>query len=948
MHRNTDQTTILIIDDDITVRQTLTEFLEDNGFKTLNAENGSTGLEMFRKERPSLVLVDLRMAEMDGLEVISGIKALSADTPQIVISGAGKIQDVVEALHRGAWDYLLKPIEDLQILFNGVENALETSRLKQENKKYQQDLEKLISERTQELEQANNHLAQINSHMKQIVETIKSLSSCTTVEDFGVLLLEKIGVQMQATGGSLYLQENDGLHLINALDPGHASDFIPFPLQEDSIFHHIINDQQPILIRNVVDQPNLSGSGWTGYQNGSALAFPLSDESNNIIGILTLHNKLSPPFVEQDKETGSILASYGCEAMRAVRASENLSLSEERFRELAELLPEAVFELDKNLLITYANQRAFELFGYSAQDFEKGIRGLNLIALADRERAAENATKQAEGILRETFEYQALRKDGSTFPIIYHSNLILKEGNVRGLRGIAVDITERKESEQKLEKTQNYLASIIDSMPSLIIGVDITGKVTLWNHAIEKATGISVDSAVGKSVTEVSPRVAAEMDKIIASIKSQEIITETNKPRQTADETQYENITIYPLIAEGEKSAVIRIEDVSEEYDLQEQFNQNRKMDAIGQLAGGVAHDFNNMIGGIMGAAQLLKSKKRNLDEKSLKFVDMIMQASTRAADMTAKLLAVGRRGKVYSASVDIHLIIRDTISILEPDLPENVNIINKYNAEDHIVTGDSSLLLNTFMNICSNADHAMPDGGEITIETNNITLEKAYCKASPFDIQPGPYITIEIRDRGEGIPLELLPKIFEPFYTTKNRGKGSGLGLAAVYGTIQDHMGTITVSSKVDIGTAFHVFLPLEDNTIKHSRDDSEVVKGSGRILLVDDETLLLIVAKTLLEEMGYSVLLAKNGQEAVEIYQHAHSEIDLVILDMIMPVMSGSEAFAELRKIDKDCKVLISSGFFKVEDLEKMDADGLSGFIRKPYQQSELSQQVAKILGI
>ncbi|MBT4087983.1 MAG: response regulator [Deltaproteobacteria bacterium] len=521
MSSNNEQSTILIIDDEMNFRQSLACYLEDTGYKVLTAENGRSGIETFQREHPDLVLVGLKMPEVDGLEVLSSIKAMSTDTPMIVISGTGKLQDAVEALRRGAWDYLFKPIEDFDIFMNVVDNALENSRLKQENIKYQQSLEKLVTERTLEL-----------------------------------------------------------------------------------------------------------------------------------------------------------------------------------------------------------------------------------------------------------------------------------------------------------------------------------------------------------------------------------------------------------------------------------------KMDAIGHVAGGIAHDFNNMIGGIMGAAQLLKSKKRNLDEKSLKFVNMIMQASTRAADLTTKLLAVGRRGKVSSTSIDVHYLINDTNSYLRQSLNDKVSIIIENNAKDHIIAGDSSLLLNAFINICTNADHAMPDGGEITIETKNITLEKAYCNTSPFEIEPGPYIVIEIRDTGSGIPLELFSKIFEPFFTTKKQGQGSGLGLSAVYGTVQDHRGAITVSSKVDKGTVFHIFLPLEDNTPLQNQQESAVVKGSGRILLVDDESLILTVTGTFLEEMGYTVQLARNGREAVEIFQNQHSQIDLIILDMIMPVMSGSEAFIELRKLDNDCRILISSGFFKSEDLEKMKEEGLAGFIRKPYQQSELSQLVAEIL--
>ncbi len=508
------------------------------------------------------------------------------------------------------------------------------------------------------------------------------------------------------------------------------------------------------------------------------------------------------------------------------------------------------------------------------------------------------------------------------------------------------EIFERKRVEDELRHLRNYLSNIIDSMPSVLIGVDKDGKVTQWNNTAEQTTGITADAAYGKLLSDVFPQMASEMNKITESIRTRETKQEQKRLRLLEKGNIYENVTIYPLIANGVEGAVIRIDDVSKEHELEEQLNHHRKMDAIGQLAGGVAHDFNNMLGGIISAAQLLKSPKRNIGEEGLKFADMILKAAIRAADLTAKLLAFGRKGRISFTYINIHNVIDDTVAILNRTVDKKIQLQVSKDAQNHTVVGDNSGLQNALINIGINAGHAMRDGGEIQIETKNIQLDKTYCDAGPFEIKPGEYIEIEIRDTGCGIPLENFQEIFEPFYTTKEKGEGTGLGLAAVYGTVQDHHGAISVCSEVGAGTSFHILLPCSEEGADFKQTDAEVIAGSGLILLVDDEEIIRTTGKHMLEEMGYEVLPAENGREAVEIFEKRHSGIDLVIMDMIMPEMNGREAFMKMKEVDKNCKIVIMSGFAKDESLDKLREFGLTGFIRKPFVDYELSQLLAEVL--
>ena len=341
-----------------------------------------------------------------------------------------------------------------------------------------------------------------------------------------------------------------------------------------------------------------------------------------------------------------------------------------------------------------------------------------------------------------------------------------------------------------------------------------------------------------------------------------------------------------------------------------------------------------------MSAAQLLLLPARNLDEKSHKYADLILKASVRASSLTGKLLAFSRKGEMKQVPVDIHEMINDTIDILKSTIDKKVSISFIKNAMKKEIIGDYSSLENVLINLCINADHAMVNGGEIHILTENVYLDQSYCDITPFKIKPGEYCKISVRDKGSGIPSENLVKIFEPFFTTKEQGRGTGLGLAVVYGTICDHQGEIQVVSQVGIGTSFNILLPCTTMSGFIKKEENATSTGSGTILFVDDEDFNRTIGRDLLESLGYNVILAENGQVSVDIFKDKHEEIDLVIMDMIMPVMNGTEAFYKLKEIDSSCKVLISSGYTKDENINDLKKLGLVGFIHKPYRISELSQ--------
>ena len=500
-------------------------------------------------------------------------------------------------------------------------------------------------------------------------------------------------------------------------------------------------------------------------------------------------------------------------------------------------------------------------------------------------------------------------------------------------------------SEKEKEENRGLLDSIINSMPSIIIGIDPQMHVIKWNKKAMEESGRHPEEVQGAMLTEVFPELSPHLAIISASMGTSTVSSTTfEEPSESGGRSRVAEMTVYPLNSEENKGAVIRIDEVSDRVEMEQRLRQSQKMDAIGQLAGGIAHDFNNMLSGIMGAAELLRLKAGPVNQPLVK---IISSAAGRASELILKLLAFSRKDKVAFAEVDVHTIIGDTVAILKRTIDKKITIALDLNAPLPTIMGDWSQLQNGLLNIGINAGHAMPTGGTLSFATRSLEIDELFCQQTPFEITPGWYIEILVRDTGCGIPPENIKRIFEPFFTTKQQGKGTGLGLAAVYGTVVQHSGAISVYSEFDQGTEFHLLFPIcEECQGAAVIPDTKVITGHGCILIIDDEPIVRMTARMMLERLGYQTLEAQNGREGVTIYREHREAIDLVLLDMLMPVMEGTECFQILQQINPDAKIILSSGFSRDADLAEMKRLGLCAFIRKPYNLAELSREIARAL--
>jgi signal transduction histidine kinase/CheY-like chemotaxis protein len=384
--------------------------------------------------------------------------------------------------------------------------------------------------------------------------------------------------------------------------------------------------------------------------------------------------------------------------------------------------------------------------------------------------------------------------------------------------------------------------------------------------------------------------------------------------------------------------------DRTEESHLENQIRQMEKMDAVGKLAGGIAHDFNNQLTGIIGFAELLRRKNSAPDLD--RYISHILTSSRRSADLTGKLLSFAHVGIVKPVTVSMHAILDEVITVLKRTIDKRIRIVCECAASPDSVKGDASLLQNAILNLAINARDAMPDGGQLSFHTRIVSLDQSVSFYLDPTLTAGDYLLLEVADTGCGIPAELHTRIFEPFFTTKSSGQGTGIGLAAVYGTIKQHKGAISLNSELGRGTEFRLYLPLDVDTGEDAVESSESriirARRPRRILLADDEILVREMIQESLEELGYQVTPCANGFEALSVFADRQDEIDLVILDMMMPELGGEDACEMLRELKPDAKVLLASGYAIQESTQSLLKRPHTAFIQKPFDLVELSHVV------
>jgi PAS domain S-box-containing protein len=535
-----------------------------------------------------------------------------------------------------------------------------------------------------------------------------------------------------------------------------------------------------------------------------------------------------------------------------------------------------------------------------------------------------------------------------------------EEGNLAGGVHVMSDITERMEAEEAIRITQEALGqerdllnSLLDNIPDQIWIKDTNSKFVRTNKATALWFGLSdPDQVVGKGgfdfFTEEFARQEYEGEQeLIRSGKT--VVGKEAKETWPDREDTWVSTTKVPLCnPEGDIIGIIGISrDVTEHKKLEEQFRQSQKMEAVGRLAGGVAHDFNNMMTVVIGYSEFLLSKLKKEDAE-YKSVEGIMNAGKRAASLTQQLLAFSRKQVFQPHVVNLNALVTDLEKMLKRLIGEDIDLQLDLDSKLGAVRADPSQIDQIIMNLAVNARDAMPRGGKIAIETANVELDEEYARLH-MEVQPGPYVMLAVSDTGSGMDKETQSRIFEPFFSTKEEGKGTGLGLSTVYGIVKQSGGNIWVYTEPGQGTTFKIYFPRIEEAAearKQEEASDKSFRGSETILLVEDEEMVRDLAYKVLAEMGYKVLAASNGEEALQICEQHKEPIHLMLTDVVMPKMSGRELAEGSVRWYPELKVIYMSGYTDSSVIRNGMLEPGVNFVQKPFTPLSLTKKVREVL--
>ena len=510
---------------------------------------------------------------------------------------------------------------------------------------------------------------------------------------------------------------------------------------------------------------------------------------------------------------------------------------------------------------------------------------------------------------------------------------------------------EKQESEEALRDSEEKYRSLVESTEDSIYLLDRDCRYLFMNQRRLSRFGMPIDEVIGRAYGEFHSK--EETKEFSDKVKE---VFETGKSLwheyRSENDGGYFLRTLSPVKEPDGRTTSVTVVSKNitelkiaeeEKKKLEAQFQAAQRMEAMGTLAGGIAHDFNNILMGIQGNTSLvlLNKTSEHPDYERLKGIEQGVQSG---AELTRQLLGFARSGKYEVRPTDLNELIKNQNRMFGRTKKE-ITIRGRHEDNIWTVEVDQGQIGQVLLNLYVNAWQAMPAGGDLYIQTENVTLDEDYAK--PFTVDPGRYVKISVTDTGVGMDEATRQRIFDPFFTTKEMGKGTGLGLASVHGIVRNHGGIINVYSEKGEGTTFNIYLPAAKKKVVEDKESvGEILKGSEGILLVDDEDMIIDVGVGILTELGYKVLLARGGKEAIDIYNKNKDNIDMVILDMIMPGVGGGETYDRMKKINPDIKVLLSSGYSINGQATEIVARGCDGFIQKPFNMRELSQEVRKVL--
>jgi PAS domain S-box-containing protein len=940
---------VLVVEDEPTQRLKLAGILTEAGYSVDVACNGEEGLASARINPPHLVLSDIEMPQMDGYELCQRIRADQRlhGTKVVLLTSHSDVTDVVTGLAKGADSYIAKPY-DITALLEIVQTLLESGE-DPAGHESAEVLQVRLEGRTLQVRSTRQQILNFFLNMYRDAVTRREELSIANEglhyysEKLTHLVEERTAVLRESERRFREMLENINLIALTLDNNGKITFCNDYLLTLTGWNREEVINQD--WFEKFVPQETASPKD-PHFSSLAVSLFPTHHESHMLTKegkLLTIQWNNTMLRDATGKTVGT--ASIGEDVTERNRAEEKAN----RLAAIVQSSEDAVIGKTLEGIITSWNRGAEKIYGYTEAEIV-GASIVNLVPPGYKDEVQEILGKIRKKEHVEHYETLRRRKDGKDiFMSLTISPIFDTQGKVVAASTIARDVTARKLAEENIRHSEERFRLIAENVGDMIAVLDLEGRRNYNSPSYKSILGDPESLRGTDGFQEIHPDDVARVKQVFHETVKTGIGQRIEYRFLRKDGSERTIDSKGSVIRDGDgtiTSVVVVSRDVTEEKNLATQFLRAQRMDSIGTLAGGIAHDLNNVLTPIMMSIDVLRSKVS--DPIGMRILSTIETSAKRGADIVRQVLAFGRGVKGDRILVQLKHVVKEVVKLAGGTLPKSITIRTDLPRDLWTVMADPTQMHQVVLNMLVNARDAMPNGGSLRISAENITLDENYSRMH-LEAKPGAYVSIVITDTGTGIPADIRERIFEPFFTTKEIGMGTGLGLSTTLAIVKSHGGFIDLQSEPGKGTTFRIYIPSTGTDLGGAAA-SEIVDlpmGHGElILIIDDEAAVREITKETLETYGYKAITASDGAEGVAIFVENKKDIKLVITDIMMPVMDGTAAILALKRIIPDVKIIVASGFGSKGQASPPPASSVQAFLTKPYTAETLLKALAAAL--